>query len=70
MKVKDIEGNEIKVGQIVYYARKRDFHANGQLIKVKVTSMQEHESYRGVYVHVKMGKYVSTDPSTQILVKE
>jgi hypothetical protein len=34
--VKDIAGNELKVGDDVYYARKSDYHANGELVRCKI----------------------------------
>lgn len=61
--MKDIEGNVIKVGQTVYYARKRDYYANGELIKTVVTAVNEKKN------NVLMGKYISTNPETQILIK-
>jgi hypothetical protein len=56
----DIEGNVIEVGNVVYYARKRDYTANGELLKTTVTDIKNGK--------VIMGKYVSTYPKTQILV--
>ena len=38
-KVTDIEGVELKVGDTVYYARKRDYYANGELIKCIITKI-------------------------------
>ncbi len=58
--VLDIEGQVIEVGNIVYYARKRNHTANGELIKTKVTKINA-----GL---VWMGNYTSSDPKTQILV--
>ena len=58
-KAKDIEGNEVSVGDTVYYARKRNYTANGELVKLEITNI------KGDTVH--MGQYKATKPSTQIL---
>jgi hypothetical protein len=47
LKMKDIEGNELNVGDEVYYARKRDYHANGELIKTKITKIADEVVYMG-----------------------
>ena len=57
---KDIEGNIINIGDTVYYARKRDYTANGELLKLEVTQITPNGN-------VKMGKYTSTESDTQIL---
>ena len=57
--VKDIEGNEINIGDTVYYARKRNYTANGELVKLKVTKI--------IGDTVCMGQYKATEPNTQIL---
>lgn len=56
---KDIEGNELKVDDWVYYARKRDHYANGELKKLKITSIS--------YKNVIMGPFKSTKPESQII---
>ncbi|MCK9574646.1 MAG: hypothetical protein WC979_00325 [Candidatus Pacearchaeota archaeon] len=60
--VQDIEGVKIEVGDTVYYARKRDYTANGELIKKRVTAVDKTTGY------VEMGKYTSTSPESQLLV--
>ena len=60
IEAKDIEGRIIKVGDSVYYARKRGYPENGILEKCLVTSIKE-----GV---VQMGKYRSTSPEDQIVI--
>jgi hypothetical protein len=57
--IKDIEGNILAVGDYVYYARKADFCANGELVKCRITSIKNGD--------VKMGKYTSTNPSNQLI---
>jgi hypothetical protein len=57
---KDINGTQLAIGDNVYYARKNDYSANGQLVKCVITDILENG-------HVHMGKYKSTDPQTQIL---
>ena len=56
---KDINGEVILLGDQVYYARKRDYEANGILTKERVTKI----SKKGVH----MGRYIATRPSSQIL---
>ena len=62
-KVNDIEGNELNVGDTVYYARKRDYKANGELIKATITSINTN----GI---VLLGSYTSTNPESQLLKKK
>jgi len=59
-KAKDIAGNELKVGDEVYYARKRNYKANGELIRVTITKINSISS-------VSMGKYISRDPTSQLI---
>jgi hypothetical protein len=60
MKVTDIEGVELQLGDAVYYARKCDFHASGELVKTIITNISE----KG---YVKMGKYESRRPQNQLI---
>ena len=60
--IQDVEGVQIEVGDTVYYARKRDYTANGELIKKIVTAVDKTTGY------VEMGKYTSTSPESQLLV--
>ena len=57
---KDIEGNEIKIGDTVYYARKNK-HAINEILICEVTNIMNG--------HIKLGKYLSTNPSWQIAIK-
>lgn len=59
MEPKDIEGNVIAVGDEVYYARKRDYTANGQLVKMKVSKI--------IGDRVIMGRYMSSESESQIV---
>jgi len=61
--VKDIEGTKLQVGDVVYYARKRDYHASGELVLTTITKIHENGK-------VSMNKYISTDPETQIIKKK
>ena len=56
---RDINGTRLLPGDEVYYAKKRDYAANGILIKVTVTKLSD----KGVH----MGKYLATEPVTQLL---
>jgi len=63
----DINGKEIKIGDIVYYARKADGTANGELVQREVTSFGIlYAAF--LETPVRMGKYTSTKPSTQIAI--
>lgn len=57
--MKDIEGNLLKVGDMVYYARKSSYSACGELVKCRITAINPNA--------VQLGKYRSTDPSSQII---
>ena len=61
-KVTDIEGVELNIGDTVYYARKTDYKANGEMVKETITKITE-------YGHVMMGRYMSTSPQSQLLKK-
>ena len=66
---KDIGGNILEVGDIVYYARKRDYTANGELVKYIVTKLTDK------YVGLELceppkyypPKYKSTQPNSQLI---
>ena len=60
---KDIEGNELKIGDVVYYARKRNYPTNGELIEKTITDIH----VRG---HVRLGKMTSTSPESQLVKKK
>lgn len=57
--IKDIEGNILQVGDLVYYARKANYHAKGELVKCTITAIVNSE--------VRMGKYTATNPDRQIV---
>lgn len=59
MKDRDINGTRLIPGDEVYYARKADYSATGELVKKVVTKISD----KGVH----MGKYLSTDPTHQLL---
>lgn len=61
-KLKDIEGNILKVGDNVYYARKRNYTNNGEMLKLTITNINCGK--------VRLGKYTSTDPQTQLLKRD
>jgi len=58
---KDIEGVEIAVGDIVYYARKQPGSAKGLLVKRSVTKIKGN--------HVYMDRYIATDTEKQIVIR-
>ena len=60
MIVTDIEGNILNVGDEVYYARKQNSYANGELKKVTITKIVSE-------FEVKMGRYTSTEPYKQLI---
>ena len=60
----DIEGNVLIVGDQVYYARKRNHTANGELVKCTVTKIKASSWGEPT---VSLGKYQSTSPSTQLI---
>jgi hypothetical protein len=64
---KDIAGNILTVGDQVYYARKMDYHAKGELIKVTVTDIKEVMKHSCTMIIVQMGKYTSTEPDRQLI---
>ena len=57
--IKDIEGNILQVGDPVYYARKANYYANGELVKCEITAIKNGE--------VRLGKYTATNPSRQLI---
>ena len=59
---KDIEGVEIDIGDVVYYARKQPGSAKGLLVKRSVTKIKGN--------HVYMDRYVATDPENQIVIRK
>ena len=59
-KITDIEGKELTIGDTVYYARKQNYSANGELLKLVIS----HITTDG---KVKMNKYTSTEPNRQLL---
>lgn len=63
MIVKDIEGTILQVGDVVYYARKRNYTANGELVESVITSITTNG-------FVKMDKMTSTSPNSQIIKKK
>lgn len=60
----DIAGNELKVGDQVYYARKNPYAANGLLVLTRITSISEEG------MDVTMGSYISTSPEEQLILKK
>jgi len=58
----DIEGNKIAVGDIVYYARKHNYSAKGELVKRTVTKITDND-------YVYMDKYCATDSENQIVIR-
>lgn len=60
--IRDIEGNILEIGDTVYYARKHNRHANGVLVKCIITGFNGDM--------VKMGKFTSTFPSSQLIKKK
>lgn len=63
MKVQDIENNWLEIGDEVYYARKRNYTANGELIKGIITNITLNE----VIINK---KYRSTNYKTQLLLRK
>jgi len=59
-RITDIEGKELTIGDTVYYARKQNYSANGELIKVQITEFYSDG-------RVRLGKYTSTEPNKQLL---
>jgi hypothetical protein len=59
---KDVRGTKLKVGDVVYYARKRNYTANGELVECTITNITETGD-------VRMGQYTSTDSESQIIKK-
>ena len=57
----DINGSPIYIGSLVYYAKKHSYHANGQLIKGRVTKVVK----TGLRID---DKWTSTYPEGQIAV--
>lgn len=58
--VKDIRGTDVFEGDTVYYARKCNYTANGELIKCKVTKIHDLGG-------VSMSKYFARSPKSQII---
>lgn len=63
MKVTDIEGTELKIGDVVYYARKQSYSAGGELLELTITNFTD----RG---YVSMGKMLAKRPSSQLILKK
>jgi hypothetical protein len=63
MIVKDIEGTILQIGDVVYYARKRNYTANGELVEATITSIH-------VNGNVSLGKWTSTSPDSQLIKKK
>tara|TARA_R110000796_G_scaffold126793_6_gene241797 strand:+ start:590 stop:784 length:195 start_codon:yes stop_codon:yes gene_type:complete len=63
MRVKDIEGTILEVGDAVYYARKHNYRAKGELVECVITKIQDNG-------FVRMDKFTSTDPSNQLVKKK
>lgn len=59
--VVDIEGNELNVGDEVYYARKASYRARGELVKGKITKINIVDQV------VQIGKFKATQPTMQII---
>ena len=57
----DINGDILKVGDTVYYARKRDHMHNGELVISTITKICDNG-------HVRLGSYTSTSPRTQLVI--
>lgn len=57
--IKDIEGNALTIGDNVYYARKANYYAKGELVKCVITNIKGNK--------VMMGAYTATTPETQLL---
>lgn len=57
--IKDIEGNVLNIGDFVYYARKHDYKANGELVKCIITDIKNNT--------VIMGRYTATGPDKQLV---
>ena len=60
MTVEDIEGNVLKVGDKVYYARKQNYSANGEMLKLVISNISPEGK-------VRMDKFTSTEPNRQLL---
>lgn len=56
--MRDIEGNELAVGDEVYYARKSNYRAKGELVRVTITKITSE---------VWMGKYHTATPQRQVI---
>lgn len=57
--IKDIEGNVLSIGDTVYYARKANYYAKGELVKCVITNIKGNK--------VMMGSFTATTPSSQLL---
>ena len=62
MKVKDIEGNELKIGDEVFYARKNPYSAKGLLVKTTIKNITSNG-----FVSME-GGLLSTTPEDQIVM--
>lgn len=62
-KYKDINGTTIEVGDLVYYARKASYRANGLLVKGFVVK----ENSNSLAIFTEEGTCQSTSPSNQIV---
>lgn len=70
MEIKDIRGQVLTVGDQVYYARKRDYTANGKLVLCEIVSFD----YEKNKVKLKQlgdnfynSNYTSTSPHDQLV---
>lgn len=59
-RITDIEGKELAIGDTVYYARKQNYSAKGELVKVQITDIYDNGC-------VRLGKFTSTKPNKQLL---
>lgn len=58
----DIENNELAVGDEVYYARKANYCANGEMVKCFITHIDEQKQ------EIRLDKkFTSTRSKTQLL---
>lgn len=56
---KDVNGLPLYVGEEVYYTRKSDYHARGEMVIAKITKITGTHS-------VNLGSYRSTDTTEQV----
>ncbi len=66
--MKDIEGNTLNIGDEVYYARKRDYTANGEMIISIIADINYMDSIVILKSNDRFG-YRSTSPKDQLLLR-